>query len=100
MKQGTPNITTPSFLVGDKVKNINPSCTHYGSEGTITALHMAKADDDGDDDVSAKVVKADDGDSGDDDASIASVTYQATNSGPNWKPGDSINRACSYLKKM
>lgn len=90
------NLSSPSILVGDKVKNVKQSCSHFGSEGVVTEIKTSKADDDSGMDSDASQVKADD-DGGDE--SDATVVYQATNSGPNWKPGDSIARKTSFLQK-
>jgi hypothetical protein len=81
----------PTFIVGDKVKNVKQDCSHCGSEGLVTDVKTSKADDDGDSDAST--IKADDSESD------AMISYKVTNSGPNWKPGDSITRAASYLQK-
>lgn len=81
----------PTFIVGDKVKNIKPDCTHCGSEGIVSCVQQSKADDDGDDDSFSAIKVKPDGE--------ASITYITTNDGPNWKPGDSLVRGASYLKK-
>jgi len=100
------DMKSPTFLVGDKVQNVNKSCSCYGSQGCVTKV--SKADDDGGDDTTADddsdddssnasktEVKADD--DGDDDTSTASmITYSCTNSGPNWKQGDTLVRAHTF----
>lgn len=53
---------------GDKVKNINTSCTHYGSEGIVEKLEPLP-------DNMGNV-----------------VVYKTTNNGPTWKEGDILKK--------
>jgi len=53
---------------GDKVKNINTSCTHYGSEGIVEELEPLP-------DNMGNV-----------------VVYKTTNNGPTWKEGDLLKK--------
>lgn len=53
---------------GDKVKNINTSCVHYGSEGIVEKLEPLP-------DNMGNV-----------------VVYKTTNSGPTWKEGDTLKK--------
>lgn len=53
---------------GDRVRNINTSCTHYGSEGIVEKLEQLP------DDMGNVVV------------------YKTTNSGPTWKEGDILKK--------
>jgi len=59
-----------SFMInpGDKVKNINTSCTHYGSEGVVEKLEPLP-------DNMGNV-----------------VVYKTTNSGPSWDKGDILKK--------
>jgi hypothetical protein len=90
----------PSFLVGDKVENIDPQCPMKGSQGLVT--HIVKADDDVEDDSTADDTSDDDGDSDTepDDNSDASITYSCTNEGANWKVGHQVTKAAKCLKKV
>ena len=64
------------FKKGDIVKNINQSCTHYGSEGIV-------------DDVEPL----------DDDMGYV-VKYQTTNSGPTWNKGQTLKKTEVQLQKV
>lgn len=64
------------FKKGDKVKNINTACTHYGSEGIV-------------DDVEPL----------DDDMGYV-VKYQTTNSGPTWDKGQYLKKTEVQLAKI
>ena len=64
------------FQVGDKVKNINAMCKHYGSEGTVKEIRDLP-----------------------DDMGYA-VVYECTNDGPNWKMGDMLGKTEIQLKKI
>jgi hypothetical protein len=57
--------------VGDTVKNINPTCTHYKSVGTVIYVH-----DDGD------------------------ITYQVDNKGATYTPGDELTKSSDQLMKV
>ena len=57
--------------VGDMVRNINTSCTHYKSVGTVLYVH-----DDGD------------------------ITYQVDNKGATYTPGDELTKSQDQLMKV
>lgn len=59
------------FLPGDSVKNINPNCTHYKSTGDVVYVH----------------------DNGD-------ITYQVTNWGATYTPGDQLTKSQDQLIKI
>jgi hypothetical protein len=65
--QGTKEETV-AFVVGDRVKNINPECIHYGSRGTVTGVSYLPNE-------MGKV-----------------VTYEASNTGDNWTIGQPITK--------
>lgn len=75
------------FKVGDKVKNINPSCKHYGSEGIVKEIL----------DLGIRV----EGQSGGllEDIGYA-VVYECTNEGITWKKGDLLGKTEIQLKKI
>tara|TARA_S200000501_G_C20582277_1_gene637803 strand:+ start:168 stop:422 length:255 start_codon:yes stop_codon:yes gene_type:complete len=58
---------------GDSVVNTNPNCTHYGSEGVV---------------VLVKSLPKDMG---------KSVSYECTNDGPTWDPGDVLTKTMDQL---
>lgn len=76
-KEGFASITKNGlerdFEIGSKVKNINPSCKHYGSEGIVEEVKDLPDD-------MGKVVK-----------------YKVTNSGPNYKAGESLTKTIDQL---
>lgn len=59
------------FQVGDMVRNINPTCTHYKSTGEVVYVH-----DDGD------------------------ITYQVNNQGATYTPGDELTKSADQLLKV
>lgn len=59
------------FLPGDMVKNINPDCTHFKSTGEVVFVH----------------------DNGD-------ITYQVTNWGATYTPGDQLTKSQDQLIKV
>lgn len=61
---------------GDRVKNINTSCTHYGSEGIVENLEPLP-------DNMGNV-----------------VVYKTTNNGPSWKEGDFLKKTEIQLEPM
>ena len=63
-----PKEEKQGFTVGDKVKNINPECVHYGSRGTVIGVSYLPNE-------MGKV-----------------VTYEASNSGDNWTIGQPITK--------
>ena len=76
--QQNPNLNQAysMFQVGDKVRNINSMCKHYGSEGTVKEIRNLP------DDMGYGVV------------------YQCSNSGTTWKMGDMLGKTEIQLKKI
>jgi len=64
------------FKVGDKVKNINSQCKHYGSEGIVKEVRELPED------------------------MGYAVIYEATNDGLTWKKGDMIGKTEIQLEKI
>ena len=64
------------FKVGDKVRNINASCKHYGSEGTVKEIRNLPED------------------------MGYAVVYECTNEGMTWKKGDLLGKTEVQLKKI
>jgi hypothetical protein len=64
------------FKVGDKVRNINASCKHYGSEGMVKEIRNLPED------VGYAVV------------------YECSNEGMTWKKGDLLGKTEVQLKKI
>ena len=64
------------FKVGDKVKNINAQCKHYGSEGVVKEIRELPED------------------------MGYAVIYEATNDGLTWKKGDMIGKTEIQLEKI
>jgi len=64
------------FKVGDKVKNINSQCKHYGSEGIVKEIRELPED------------------------MGYAVIYEATNDGSTWKKGDMIGKTEIQLEKI
>ena len=64
------------FQVGDKVRNINAMCKHYGSEGTVKEIRELP------DDMGYGVV------------------YECSNNGPTWKIGDMLGKTEIQLRKI
>jgi hypothetical protein len=64
------------FKVGDKVKNINAMCKHYGSEGVVKEIRDLP-----------------------DDMGYA-VIYECTNEGSTWKKGDMLGKTEIQLQKI
>ena len=64
------------FKVGDKVKNINAECKHYGSEGVVKEIRELP-----------------------DDMGYA-VVYECTNEGASWKKGDMLGKTEIQLQKI
>ena len=70
------NEASMMFKVGDKVKNINAECKHYGSEGLVKEIRDLPED------------------------MGYAVIYQATNDGATWKKGDMIGKTEIQLEKI
>lgn len=64
------------FKVGDKVKNINAQCKHYGSEGVVKEIRELPED------------------------MGYAVIYEATNDGTTWKKGDMLGKTEVQLEKI
>jgi len=64
------------FKVGDKVKNVNAVCKHYGSEGIVKEIRDLPED------------------------MGYAVVYECTNDGATWKKGDMIGKTEIQLKKI
>ena len=64
------------FKVGDKVKNINARCKHYGSEGVVKEIRELPED------------------------MGYAVIYEATNDGSTWKKGDMLGKTEVQLQKI
>ena len=72
LESGLLDVSKPYEIhVGDKVRNINPTCTHYKSIGTVLYVH-----DDGD------------------------ITYQVDNNGATYTPGDELTKSQDQLMKV
>lgn len=72
LEAGLLDVSKPYEIhVGDKVRNINPTCTHYKSTGTVLYVH-----DDGD------------------------ITYQVDNNGATYTPGDELTKSADQLMKV
>jgi hypothetical protein len=67
---------SPMYMVGSKVKNINKSCYHFGSEGIVTEIKELP-------DRMGKV-----------------ISYQVTNEGPTYKKGDMLTKTPDQLTKI
>jgi hypothetical protein len=76
-KEGFASITKNGlerdFEIGSKVKNINPSCKHYGSEGVVEEIKDLP-------DEMGQVVK-----------------YKVTNDGDTYKQGDTLTKTIDQL---
>jgi len=75
------------FEVGDKVKNINGNCKHYGSEGVVKEIL----------DLGIRVEGQSQGIL--EDIGYA-VVYECTNEGMTWKKGDLLGKTEIQLKKI
>ena len=64
------------FKVGDKVRNINANCKHYGSEGMVKEIRELPED------------------------MGYAIVYECTNEGMNWKKGDLLGKTEVQLKKI
>ena len=64
------------FKVGDKVKNVNAKCKHYGSEGIVKEIRDLPED------------------------MGYAVVYECTNDGATWKKGDMLGKTEVQLQKI
>ncbi len=62
--------------VGDLIRNTNPGCVHYKSEGVVTAVK----------DIPGGKGKT--------------IKYRCTNDGPKWKAGDTLEKTPDQLSPM
>jgi hypothetical protein len=76
--QQNPNLNQASsmFQVGDKVRNINSMCKHYGSEGVVKEIRDLPQD------------------------MGYAVIYECTNNGSTWKAGDMLGKTEVQLQKI
>ena len=74
-KENEESSASMMFKVGDKVKNINAECKHYGSEGIVKEIRHLP-----------------------DDMGYA-VVYECTNDGSSWKKGDMLGKTEVQLVK-
>jgi DNA replication initiation complex subunit (GINS family) len=70
------SVASAMFQVGDKVKNINAMCKHYGSEGTVKEIRDLPED------------------------MGYGIVYECSNNGPTWKIGDILGKTEIQLKKI
>jgi hypothetical protein len=68
--------TQSMFKVGDKVRNINPYCKHYGSEGEVKEIRDLPED------------------------MGYAVIYECSNDGPSWIKGDMLGKTEIQLQKI
>jgi len=74
-KENEESTASMMFKVGDKVKNVNAECKHYGSEGIVKEIRDLP-----------------------DDMGYA-VVYECTNDGASWKKGDMLGKTEVQLVK-
>ena len=65
----------PMFMVGQKVRNVNKNCYHYGSEGIIKEIK----------DLPNQMGKV--------------ISYEVTNEGPTYKKGDVLTKTVDQLSR-
>ena len=70
------SIASMMFQIGDKVRNINPACMHYGSEGTVKEIRELPEN------------------------MGYAVVYECTNDGSTWKKGDMLGKTEIQLQKI
>jgi hypothetical protein len=75
-KENEESSASMMFKVGDKVKNVNAECKHYGSEGIVKEIRDLPED------------------------MGYAVVYECTNDGANWKKGDMLGKTEIQLKKI
>lgn len=76
VKKVIANELSRIFKLGDKVRNTNTSCMHYGSEGIVKAFHELPQD------------------------MGCVVDYETTNSGDTWSKGERLKKTESQLQKI
>jgi hypothetical protein len=70
------SIASTMFQVGDKVRNINSACMHYGSEGVVKEIRELPEN------------------------MGYAVIYECTNDGSTWKKGDMLGKTEIQLQKI
>jgi len=75
-KENEESSASMTFKVGDKVKNVNAECKHYGSEGIVKEIRDLPED------------------------MGYAVVYECTNDGSSWKKGDMIGKTEIQLRKI
>ena len=70
------SIASMMFQIGDKVRNINPACMHYGSEGTVKEIRELPEN------------------------MGYAVIYECSNNGLTWKAGDMLGKTEIQLQKI
>ena len=70
------SVASAMFQIGEKVKNINAMCKHYGSEGTVKEVRELPED------------------------MGYGIVYECSNNGPTWKIGDILGKTEVQLKKI
>ena len=74
-KENEESSASMMFKVGDKVKNVNAECKHYGSEGIVKEIRNLPQD------------------------MGYAVVYECTNDGSSWKKGDMLGKTEIQLVK-
>ena len=75
-KENEESNASMMFKVGDKVKNVNAECKHYGSEGVVKEIRDLPED------------------------MGYAVVYECTNDGATWKKGDMLGKTEIQLEKI
>jgi len=75
-KENEESSASMMFKVGDKVKNVNAECKHYGSEGIVKEIRDLPED------------------------MGYAVMYECTNDGSTWKKGDMLGKTEIQLQKI
>jgi hypothetical protein len=76
------NQSPKHFKIGDRVRNCNPECEHFGSTGTITKILDLK-----DPNIPNNIVGK-------------AVRYKCDCCGKNWKKGDELEKTAEQLKLL
>ena len=74
-KENEESSASMTFKIGDKVKNVNAECKHYGSEGIVKEIRDLPED------------------------MGYAVVYECTNDGASWKKGDMLGKTEIQLVK-
>jgi hypothetical protein len=78
------------FSMGDMVKNINPDCKHFKSEGEVCGVRSIKG---------FRKNTADDKPGEEDELGLI-FAYKTTNAGKNWDEGDTLEKTPDQLEKI